>query len=152
LQRCLRVRVALAALLALLLTQAGAAAALPRTTAVLDTGERRVRVVVEVADEPAEWQRGLMYRRSLAPNAGMLFVFPQPIRSAFWMKNTLIPLSIAFYDRRGRILRIMDMAPCRADPCPTYDPNLAYKGALEVNRGAFARWRIRRGDHIRVLR
>ena len=137
--------------LAALLSQS-AAAALPRATAVLDTGERRVRVTVEVADEPNEWRVGLMHRRSLAPNAGMVFVFPQPIRGGFWMKNTLIPLSIAFYDARGRILRIMVMAPCRADPCRTYDPGVAYKGALEVNRGAFGRWGVERGDRIRLVR
>ena len=125
---------------------------LPRATAVLDTGERRVRIAVEVADDPAEWQTGLMHRRSLARNAGMIFVFPQPIRGGFWMKNTLIPLSIAFFDRRGRILRIMVMTPCRADPCPTYDPKVAYKGALEVNRGSFGRWGVQRGDTIRLLR
>ena len=145
-------RLALLACLAVLLVPAGAAAVLPRTTAVLDTGERRVRISVEVADEPDEWRTGLMHRRSLARNAGMAFVFPQPIRGGFWMKNTLIPLSIAFFDRRGRILRIMVMTPCRADPCPTYDPKVAYKGALEVNRGAFARWGVRRGDTIRLLR
>jgi uncharacterized protein len=144
-------RAALLACLALLLTQAGAAAALPRATAVLDTGERRVRVSVEVADEPDEWRVGLMHRRSLARNAGMIFVFPQPIRGGFWMKNTLIPLSIAFFDGRGRILRIMVMSPCRADPCPTYDPKVAYKGALEVNRGSFGRWGVLRGDRIRLL-
>jgi uncharacterized protein len=146
------VRIALLTALAVLATQAGAASALPRATAIIDTGERRVRVVVEVADQPAEWQRGLMHRRSLAPNAGMVFVFPQPIRGGFWMKNTLIPLSIAYFDARGRILRIMDMAPCRADPCRTYDPKVAYRGALEVNRGAFVRWAVRRGDRIRLAR
>jgi hypothetical protein len=141
-------------MLALLLSVAVFAqgVALPRTTALLDTGERRVRIAVEVADEPTEWQTGLMHRRSLARNAGMVFVFPQPIRGGFWMKNTLIPLSIAFFDGRGRILRIMVMTPCRADPCPTYDPKVAYKGALEVNRGSFGRWGARRGDTIRLLR
>ena len=144
-------RPALLVLAALLATQAVAAAALPRATAVVDTGERRVRVSVEVADEPDEWQTGLMHRRSLARNAGMIFVFPQPIRGGFWMKNTLIPLSIAFFDRQGRIVRIMVMTPCRADPCPTYDPRVAYKGALEVNRGAFGRWGVRRGDRVRLV-
>jgi uncharacterized protein len=129
-----------------------ASTALPRATAVLDNGERRVRIAVEVADEPPEWQTGLMHRRSLARNGGMIFVFPQPIRGGFWMKNTLIPLSIAFFDRRGRIVRIMVMTPCRADPCPVYDPKVAYKGALEVNRGSFGRWGVRRGDTIRLLR
>jgi uncharacterized membrane protein (UPF0127 family) len=142
-------RVALLGCLAVLVTQATASATLPRTTAVLDTGERRVRVSVEVADEPDEWRAGLMHRRSLARNAGMIFVFPRPIRGGFWMKNTLIPLSIAFFDARGRILRIMVMTPCRADPCPTYDPRVAYKGALEVNRGSFGRWGVGRGDRIR---
>jgi uncharacterized protein len=142
---------ALLACVALLLTQTGSASAFPKAIAVLDTGERRVRINVEVADEPDEWRVGLMHRRSLGPNAGMIFVFPQPIRGGFWMKNTLIPLSIAFLDRRGRILRIMVMSPCRADPCPTYDPKVAYKGALEVNRGSFSRWGARRGDRIRLL-
>ena len=137
--------------LAALVTQAAASATFPRATAVIDTGERRVRLTVEVADEPDEWRTGLMHRRSLARNAGMMFVFPQPIRGGFWMKNTLIPLSIAFFDRQGRILRIMVMTPCRADPCPTYDPKVAYKGALEVNRGSFGRWGVRRGDRIRLL-
>jgi uncharacterized membrane protein (UPF0127 family) len=68
------------------------------------------------------------------------------------MKNTLIPLSIAFWDARGRIVRILDMTPCRADPCRLYDPRVAYAGALEVNRGAFRRWGVERGDRIAVRR
>jgi uncharacterized protein len=145
-------RAALVIAVAVLLTQAAAASALPRTTAILDTGERRVRLTVEVADEANEWRVGLMNRRSLAPNAGMVFLFPTSMRGGFWMKNTLIPLSIAFFDGRGRILRIMVMTPCRADPCPVYDPRVAYRGALEVNRGSFGRWGARRGDTIRVVR
>ena len=145
-------RLALVACLALLLSASSAATALPRSTAFVDTDERRVRLTVEVADEPEEWRVGLMHRSSLARNAGMIFLFPQPIRGGFWMKNTLIPLSIAFFDGRGRILRIMVMTPCRADPCPTYDPRVAYRGALEVNRGSFGRWGVRRGDVIRLVR
>ena len=145
-------RTALLLGVAILLTQAAAASALPRTTAVLDTGERRVRITVEVADEADEWRVGLMHRRTLARNAGMVFLFPRPTQGGFWMKNTLIPLSIAFFDGRGRILRIMVMTPCRADPCPVYDPRVAYRGALEVNRGSFGRWGARRGDTIRVVR
>ena len=145
-------RAALTIAVAVLLTQAAAASALPRTTAILDTGERRVRLTVEVADEANEWRVGLMNRRSLAPNAGMVFLFPRSTRGGFWMKNTLIPLSIAFFDGRGRILRIMVMTPCRADPCPVYDPRVAYRGALEVNRGSFGLWGARRGDTIRVVR
>jgi uncharacterized protein len=145
------VRLAFVVCLVLLAVHVGAAAAFSRATAILDTGERRVRLNVEVADEADEWRVGLMHRRSLALNAGMLFVFPQPTRGGFWMKNTLIPLSIAFLDARGRILRIMVMTPCRADPCPTYDPRVAYRAALEVNRGSFGRWGARRGDTVRLL-
>ena len=76
----------------------------------------------------------------------MLFVYPALTDGAYWMKNTLIPLSIAFYDEDGQILRILEMEPCRADPWPLYDPGLSYAGALVVNQGAFARWGVREGD------
>ena len=66
------------------------------------------------------------------------------------MKNTLIPLDIAFYGARGTILRIFTMQPCRREPCRIYDPNVAYRGALEVNAGSFRRWRVRAGDRIAV--
>jgi uncharacterized membrane protein (UPF0127 family) len=93
-----------------------------------------------------------MFRRSLPRNAGMIFAFPRDRRGGFWMKNTLIPLSIAFSDRRGRILRILDMTPCRSEPCRIYDPGVAYRSALEVNRGAFTRWDVKRGDRITLRR
>jgi uncharacterized membrane protein (UPF0127 family) len=66
------------------------------------------------------------------------------------MKNTLIPLSIAFYDVDGTILRILDMEPCRSDPCRVYDPGVRYAGALEVNQGAFERWGVREGDRLEL--
>jgi len=52
----------------------------------------------------------------------------------------------------GRILRILDMAPCRAAPCKVYDPHVAFRGALEVNRGAFARWSVHRGSVVTIRR
>jgi uncharacterized protein len=121
-----------------------------RPTVVL-TGDGGEHVVdVEVADSDAERQRGLMGRSELGADAGMVFVYDTDQRGGFWMKNTLVPLSIAFYDRRGHILRILDMEPCRRDSCPIYDPGVAYRGALEVNRGAFRRWGIREGDTLRL--
>jgi hypothetical protein len=134
-----------AALLALAL-------AFPHGTAVITTAQARVSVQVEIADTETAREQGLMFRRRLAPRAGMAFVWRQDVKSAFWMKNTLIPLSIAFYDRKGRIVRILDMAPCRADPCAVYDPKATYRGALEVNRGAFRRWKVHVGDRIVVRR
>ena len=57
-----------------------------------------------------------MNRRSLAAKAGMVFLYPEPHRGGYWMKDTLIPLDIAFADARGKILRIFTMQPCRRDP------------------------------------
>ena len=129
---------------------ASGATAFDRGIVSISTGTKRVLVRVEVARTDADRARGLMWRRSLPRDAGMLFVFPREIKGPFWMKNTLIPLSIAFYGADGRIRRILDMTPCEADPCPVYDPRVRYKGALEVNRGAFRRWGVRRGDVIRL--
>jgi len=114
--------------------------------------EQAVAVAVEIAETDEQRQFGLMFRKFLPPKAGMVFLFPQETTGGFWMKNTLIPLSIAFYDTDGRILRILDMEPCTADPCPVYDPGVAYRGALEVNRGAFERWGVEEGDRIELRR
>ena len=119
-------------------------------TVSIDTAGGEVTVPVEVANTPAKRERGLMGRQSLALDAGMVFVFPKDSKDAFWMKDTLIPLSIAFYDDRGRIVSLLDMEPCRAQPCPLYSPGAAYRGALEVNRGAFDRWGVRVGDRLRL--
>jgi hypothetical protein len=120
--------------------------------AIIDTGSGDVVVHVEIADTSAERARGLMGRSELASDSGMAFLFPQDTRGGFWMKDTLIPLSIAFYDRTGGIVRILDMTPCKQDPCPIYAPGVAYRGALEVPSGAFARWGVREGDVLRVER
>ena len=120
--------------------------------AVIETQGNEITVQVEVADSKGERARGLMGRAELADDAGMVFVFPTDSTSAFWMKDTLIPLSIAFYDKSGTIVRILDMEPCTRDPCTLYDPEASYRGALEVNRGAFERWGVREGDVLRLER
>lgn len=74
---------------------------------------------------------GLMHRRK-APMDGMLFVFPRAESGGFWMKNTLVPLTIVFFDRNGKRVRRLSMKPCRADPCPIYQPNRRYRFALEL--------------------
>lgn len=85
----------------------------------------------ELALTPAQRQRGLMLRRR-APADGMLFVFPQATSGGFWMKNTLVPLKIVFFDSRGRAVRTLAMKPCREDPCRIYDPGKQYRFALEL--------------------
>lgn len=150
----MRLALALPVLLAALIAAVAAFAAgggeprFARGTATISTGERKVVLRVEVARTDAQRQLGLMHRRSLARDAGMVFQFGRATSGPFWMKNTLIPLDIAFYGARGRILRIMQMKPCRADPCPLYDPRVSYRAALEVNAGSFRRWGVRRGDRI----
>jgi uncharacterized protein len=138
--------------LAFLLVLASACGAEQGPRAVIETMGDEVTVHVEVADTRAERGHGLMGRRELPDDAGMVFVFPTTSTSAFWMKNTLIPLSIAFYDESGTIVRILDMEPCTLEPCLLYDPEASYRGALEVNRGAFERWGVHAGDVLRLER
>jgi uncharacterized protein len=123
---------------------------LPRGTALIDTGAGEVVVDVEIASTGPQRERGLMHRTSLPPDAGMVFRFPEATSGGFWMKSTLIPLDIAFYDAGGTILRIMQMKPCAADPCPVYAPGVRYRGALEVNAGSFRRWGVAVGDRVAV--
>jgi uncharacterized membrane protein (UPF0127 family) len=121
-------------------------------TALIDTDEGSVLIDVEVAETDRQREVGLMNRESLRTDAGMVFVFFEPTTGGFWMKNTLIPLSIAFFDVDGKILEILDMEPCTKDPCEVYDPGVTYMGALEVNRGAFERWSVEEGDLIQLNR
>ena len=123
---------------------------------LIDTGEGSVIVDVEKAETPEERSRGLMFRESLAPDEGMVFLFFEETASAFWMKNVKIPLSIAFFDADGTILKILDMEPCTEEPCELYDPlyddgaAVTYVGALEVNQGSFEEWGVEQGDRITV--
>jgi uncharacterized protein len=105
------------------------------------------RIYVEIADTPEERAEGLMFRSSLPADRGMLFVFPEPQPLAFWMKNTSIPLSIAYIDRDGRILEIHYMEPYSLESVPSRQPALY---ALEVNRGTFERLGIEPGDRLRL--
>ena len=91
-----------------------------------------------------------MGRTKLAANHGMAFLWEEPVDSSFWMKDTLIPLSIAFWDADGRIVDLEDMQPCRADPCPTFGPDGSFIGALEVNKGFFDEHGVEVGDHVTV--
>jgi uncharacterized membrane protein (UPF0127 family) len=85
----------------------------------------------ELALTTAQQTRGLMFRKQ-APADGMLFVFRRAIDGGFWMKNTLVPLKIVFFDTRGRAVRRFLMTPCREDPCHIYDPVKQYRYALEL--------------------
>lgn len=101
-------------------------------------GGEAIEVPAYDAFEPETRRRGLMEREELPAGAGMIFRFPGEHQGGFWMKNTLIPLSIAYFDASGEVVAVLDMEPCTSDPCPSYDPGVAYNGAMEVNRGFFA--------------
>jgi len=85
----------------------------------------------ELALTSATRSVGLMNRRR-APADGMLFVFPDDTRGGFWMKNTLVPLTIAFFDAEGKRVRKLSMTPCRQESCPIYNPGRRYRYALEL--------------------
>jgi uncharacterized membrane protein (UPF0127 family) len=119
-----------------------------QATAIIETDDGPVMVDIEVAATAEERARGLMNRKSLDQDSGMMFLFFEPTTGGFWMKNTLIPLSIAFFDEEGKILKILDMKPCRTESCKLYYPGVEYSGALEVNQGAFDRWGVEVGDVI----
>jgi uncharacterized protein len=129
-----------------------AAVTFPHGTAVIRTTARTVQVRIEIAETPAQRQQGLSGRRALAANSGMAFLWKGNVRGQFWMKDTSVPLSVAFWGQGGRVLRILDMAPCRLVPCKIYDPHVAFRGALEVNRGAFERWGVRPGALVTIRR
>ncbi len=119
-------------------------------TVTITTEDSEVSVDVEVATTPAEHEQGLMNRESLPEDDGMYFVFPSEQKDvSFWMKDTLIPLSIAVADADGRITKIVDMEPCEADPCEVY-PVGSFTTALEVNQGAFADWGVEVGDRMEL--
>lgn len=101
----------------------------------LTHGTRAVAVAVKVADTPERRSHGLMEVESLPDGTGMLFVFEEDRRGAFWMKDTLVPLDIAFIAADGAVLAILHMTPCVSDPCERYDPRVAYRYALEVPAG-----------------
>jgi uncharacterized membrane protein (UPF0127 family) len=102
----------------------------------------------EVADSDATRMRGLMYRESLATNAGMVFVFEERALHCMWMKNTLVPLSVAFIDEAGAIINIADMLPkteqshCAAKPA---------RYALEMNKGWFTQRGVKPGVKLKGL-
>jgi uncharacterized membrane protein (UPF0127 family) len=126
------------------LAAASARAQLP--TVELGAGMHLIRA--EVADSMSTRMTGLMHRKSMPQNAGMVFVFEEKSTHCMWMKNTLIPLSVAFIDESGTIVNIADMQPhseqshCAARPV---------RYALEMNRGWFAQRGIGPGTKLRGL-
>ena len=102
---------------------------------------------VEIAETPDERARGLMHRDSLPDDHGMLFVFDKDQQLSFWMKDTSIPLSIAYIARDGTIREIYDMEPFSLEPVRS---TRSVRYALEVNRGAFEEAGVDIGDRVDI--
>ena len=115
----------------------------PLPTVQLNAGMHLIHA--EVAADFTTRAAGLMYRESLGPNAGMLFIFEQPAIHCMWMKNTLIPLSVAFMDANGVILNIADMQPQSEQSHCAAQPAIL---ALEMTRGWFAQHGIKPGARL----
>lgn len=131
----------------LVLACSGGACADPLLTYPLTIKGQVLRA--ELARTEEEKRQGLMGRKHLPENAGMLFIYEREGLWAMWMKNTYVPLSVAFIDRNGVILNIEDMQPLTEDSHQAAKPA---KYALEVNQGWFAKRGIKRGDRVEGLR
>jgi uncharacterized membrane protein (UPF0127 family) len=110
------------------------------------TGDHQVKV--EVVKRSDEMARGLMYRRSLGKDSGMLFILRREEPQSFWMKNTLIPLDMIFISRSLVIVEITTMQPCITDPCPDYTSRQPAQYVLEVNAGYCRSRNIIIGDKV----
>lgn len=108
---------------------------------------------VEVASRPDQRSRGLMQRKELPEGSGMLFLFPQPTSGGFWMRGTLIPLSIAYVDV-DTVVATAEMVPCTAKDakdCPAYPPGRRYTAAVEAPAGFFPQHGVGKGTRMRVI-
>ena len=107
---------------------------------------------LEIARTPEETAQGLMYRESLPPRSGMVFLFEDGGVHSFWMKNTMIPLDIIWMDDAGSVVFVSaNTPPCRTDPCPTYGPQQAAPIVLEIAGGLAANEGVRVGSRVTLL-
>jgi uncharacterized protein len=119
---------------------------LPVTTIVIDTDHGPHSFRVEIAADPASQEKGLMYRKAMAPDAGMLFEFPRPAMEYFWMKNTILPLDIIFIRANGTISSIAPNAvPYSTTTIPSMEP---VRAVLELNGGRAAQLGIEPDDVV----
>ena len=114
----------------------------------VDLGGQRYQV--EVADDDAERARGLMFRDTLAPGSGMIFLHEREEPQAYWMKNTKIPLDILYFDSaRKLVAQQRDVPPCSAgNGCPPYPSNAPARYVLELNAGEAAKLKLQDGAEL----
>ncbi|MBS3790926.1 MAG: DUF192 domain-containing protein [Candidatus Thermoplasmatota archaeon] len=117
------------------------------TIVLTNSSGENFTITVEIAETEEEREQGLMHRESLCENCGMLFVYDKNVHNGFWMKNTYIPLSIAFISEEGEIMEIQHMEPETTD---THRPEEPYRYALEVNEGFFEDNDVGVGDSVSI--
>ena len=106
---------------------------------------------VEIAANEADRERGLMFRTQLAADHGMLFIYPDARIRNFWMKNTLIPLDILFFDADKRLINISaNTRPCKTADCPTYASSAPAQYVLELKAGMAARFHLRKNALLKI--
>ncbi len=109
------------------------------------------RYSIEIANDAASRERGLMFRDQLAADHGMLFIFPQETIQTFWMKNTRIPLDIIYFDANRRLVNVQQrVPPCQADPCPVYPSNSGAMYTLELKAGSAEKLDLKPGDELEI--
>ena len=121
----------------------------PEPVAVFSTPQGPNRVLLEVASSEKKRNRGLMFRTHLGKGRGMLFVFEEPGRPAFWMKNTYLELDILFLSAERTVVDLYErLPPCAMEPCPRYVPRSPARYVLEVAGGFVAQHAVRKGDRV----
>jgi uncharacterized membrane protein (UPF0127 family) len=121
-------------------------AGLEQVPLTINSANGKHRFTVEVARTPEEQAQGLMFRKSVPPDRGMIFPYDPPVQVSFWMKNTLVPLDMVFIGPDGKIGRIAaNTTPMSLDPVASIDPVSA---VLEIAGGRAAELGIREGDRV----
>ena len=134
-------------LLIALIASVSACQAEPKVTITTKDG-RNVSFVVEIADTSSKREMGLQYRRDLAADRGMIFLFPAESQQSFWMKNTPLPLDMIFINRERKIVGIVEQTvPFSLDPRSVGAPS---QYVLEINGGLAKRHAIKAGDAVRL--
>jgi len=138
-------------LAASLLLLGGHACAAPTEATPVTVTLHGQRFSAELATNEAAREHGLMMRTALAPDHGMLFVFPDTAPRGFWMKNTLIPLDILYFDADRKLVSAqLNVPPCKADPCPVYPSTGPARYVLELSAGTVRRIGARDGDTLTI--
>jgi uncharacterized membrane protein (UPF0127 family) len=108
---------------------------------------------VELAENEEQQARGLMFREQLAPDRGMFFISRSEYMQAFWMKNTLLPLDMLYFDKKFRLVSMQtNVPPCKADPCPSYPSSGPAQYVLELNAGTADKLGVKPGDVVEFHR